>query len=177
MHRLMLLRHAKAERVKPGKSDCERCLTKRGRANARAVATYMISYRLVPDQAFVSTATRAQETWMLLAKAFAEGPKVVSDERIYNATAEKLIEVISETKGALCLLVVGHNPSLHDLAVQLMAGGNAEAREMISEKFPTAGLIVIDLPIDDWSQLQPHPHAGSLERFVSPRPIAKASRP
>jgi len=44
-----------------------------------------------------------------------------------------------------------------------------DARERIAEGLPTSGLVVIDLPFDDWSRL--HPHAGRLERFVSPRLI------
>jgi phosphohistidine phosphatase len=71
------------------------------------------------------------------------------------------------------LLVVGHNPGLHELAVSLIASGDVEARERVSEKLPTSGLVVIDLPFDDWSRV--HPSAGRLERFVSPRLIEEAA--
>jgi phosphohistidine phosphatase len=71
------------------------------------------------------------------------------------------------------LLVVGHNPGLHDLAVSLIASGDVEARERVNEKLPTSGLVVIDLPFDDWSPL--HPNAGRIERFVSPRLIEEAT--
>ncbi|MGH6675700.1 MAG: histidine phosphatase family protein, partial [Xanthobacteraceae bacterium] len=63
----------------------------------------------------------------------------------------------------------GHNPGMHDLAVQLIGTGDSEARERVAERLPTSGLVVIDLAFDDWSRL--HPHAGWLERFVSPRLI------
>src|SRR5215467_13360986 len=129
MLRLMLLRHAKTERLKNGQHDRERRLTKRGRADAANVARYMISHCLVPDQVIVSPARRTQETWALLAKAFSEGPNVVTDERVYEASAENLIDVIGKAHEGQSLLVVGHNPSLHDLAVQLIGSGNATARE------------------------------------------------
>jgi phosphohistidine phosphatase len=132
----------------------------------------MISYGLVPDRVVVSPARRTQETWALLAKAFAEGPNVVTDEHVYEASAEILIDVIGKTHEGRSLLVVGHNPSLHDLAVQLTGSGNAPAREQLSENLPTSGLVVIDLQLVRWSQLQPHPQAGPLERFVTPRFIA-----
>jgi phosphohistidine phosphatase len=61
---------------------------------------------------------------------------------------------------------------LHDLAVQLTGSGNAAAREQLSENLPTSGLVVIDLQLERWSQLRPHPQAGPLERFVTPRFIA-----
>jgi phosphohistidine phosphatase len=172
MRRLMLLRHAKTERAAPGERDHDRKLMRRGRADAPVIGAYMAHHGLVPDLALVSPAKRAQETWTLVAAAFAEAPRVVSDERIYNATPQGLIGVIGETRKGRSLVVVGHNPGLHDLALQLIAAGDVDMREQLNEKLPTSGLVVIDLPVDDWSLL--HPHAGRLERFVSPRLIAAA---
>jgi phosphohistidine phosphatase len=173
MRRLILLRHAKTERAEPGERDRDRTLTKRGRADASAIGAYMARHGLVPDVALVSPAKRAQETWALLAQAFAKAPKLVNEERIYNADTEALIEVIGAARGAHCLIVVGHNPGLHDAAVQLIASGDVEARERVAEKLPTAGLVVIDLAFDDWSKL--HRHAGRLERYVTPKLIAAAT--
>jgi phosphohistidine phosphatase len=173
MRRLMLLRHAKTERAEPGERDRDRKLTKRGRADAPLIGAYMVRHRLVPDLALVSPAERAQETWKLLAASFAKAPKAVTDERIYNATTEKLMTALSEPRGARSLLVVGHNPGIHDLAVELIASGDLQARERVTAKLPTSGLVVIDLAFDDWQLL--HPHSGRLERFVSPRLIAVAT--
>ncbi len=173
MRRLMLLRHAKTERVEPGERDRDRKLAKRGRADAPLIGAYMARHGLVPDLALVSAAERAQETWKLLAAAFAKPPKAATDERIYNAGADKLMSVLAEPRRARALLLVGHNPGIHDLAVALIAAGEAAARERVAEKLPTSGLVVIDLPFDDWALL--HPHSGRLERFVSPRLIAAAT--
>ena len=173
MRRLMLLRHAKTERAEPGERDRDRKLTKRGRADAPLIGAYMIRHGLMPDLALVSPAERAQETWTLLAGCFAKAPKTVNDERIYNATTDKLMTVLSEPRSARSLLVVGHNPGIHDLAVALIASGDVEARERVTEKLPTSGLVVIDLAFDDWQFL--HPHSGRLDRFVSPRLIAAAT--
>jgi phosphohistidine phosphatase len=174
MRRLMLLRHAKTERAEPGEPDRSRKLTKRGRADVPVVGAYMTRHDLIPDLALVSPATRTQETWTLLAPSFAKAPKAANEERIYNADAKTLMRLIAEAKAAAqSLLVVGHNPGLHDLAVQLIATGDAQARERVTEQLPTTGLVVIDLAFDDWSRL--HAHAGRLERFVSPRLIAAAT--
>jgi phosphohistidine phosphatase len=174
MRRLLLLRHAKTERAEHGERDRDRKLTARGRTDAPMIGAYMARHRVVPDVALVSLATRAQETWGLVAEAFAKSPRTVKTERIYNATADALAELIRETGGdARALLVVGHNPGLHDLALQLIGAGDIEARENLSEKLPTSGLVVIDLAFDDWSLL--HDSAGRLERFVSPRRLAAAT--
>jgi phosphohistidine phosphatase len=173
MRRLMLLRHAKTERAEPGERDRDRKLMKRGRADAPVIGSFMAHHGLVPDLALVSPAARAQETWALVAACFDKAPRMMADDRIYNANPQKLIAVIGETSKAHALIVVGHNPSLHDLAMQLIAAGEVEAREQLNEKLPTSGLVVIDLPFDDWSLL--HGHAGRLEHFVSPRLIAAAT--
>jgi phosphohistidine phosphatase len=173
MRRLMLLRHAKTERAEPGERDRDRKLTKRGRADAPVIGAYMARHGLVPDLALLSPATRVQKTWTLLAAAFAKKPRVVSDERIYNSGPETLMAVIGETRTARSLLLVGHNPGVHDLAVELIASGDAKARERLTEKLPTSALVVIDLALDDWAQI--HRHSGRLERFVSPRLIAAAT--
>jgi phosphohistidine phosphatase len=173
MRRLLLLRHAKTEHAEPGERDRDRRLTKRGREDAPLIGAYMARHGLVPDLALVSPATRADETWALVAKALPTAPKVVEEEGIYNAGRDKLIGIIRKARDAHVLLVVGHNPGLHDLAVSLIASGDVEARERVNEKLPTSGLVVIDLPFDDWSRL--HPNAGRIERFVSPRLIEEAT--
>jgi phosphohistidine phosphatase len=173
MRRLLLLRHAKTERAEAGERDRDRTLTKRGRDDAAVIGAYMASHGLTPNLALVSPAKRTQETWALVAPAFAKAPRLVNEERIYNATTEALFKIISETRGAHSLLIVGHNPGLHDIAVQLIASGDVDARERVMEKLPTSGLVVIDLAFDDWSRL--HRHAGRLERFVTPKLIAAAT--
>jgi phosphohistidine phosphatase len=55
----------------------------------------------------------------------------------------------------------------------LIASGDAEAREELREKLPTSGLVVMELPIDDWSLARPR--TARLERFVTPRLIAAAT--
>jgi len=173
MRRLLLLRHAKTERAKPGERDRDRKLMAKGRADAPVIGAYMVRHRLVPDLVLLSPVTRAEETWALVAPAFAKAPRVVKDERIYNASPDTLTGLIRETRDARMLLVVSHNPGLHDLAVQLIGSGDVEARESLNEKLPTSGLVVVELAFDDWSQL--HDNAGRLERFVSPRLIAAAT--
>ena len=173
MRRLLLLRHAKTERAAPGERDRDRKLTERGRADAPIVGAYMARHHLAPDLALVSPVARATETWALIRACFADPPRVVNEERLYNADVNTLTSVVSATRGAPALLVVGHNPGLHDLALQLIASGDSEARERVNEKLPTCGLVVIDFPFDDWSRL--HPKSGRLERFVSPRLIAEAT--
>jgi phosphohistidine phosphatase len=173
MRRLLLLRHAKTERASPGERDRDRKLTERGRQDAPIIGAYLARHRLVPDLVVASPAARTRETWELVAAALGKAPHLATDERIYNAGTDALVELIRETGDVRTLLVVGHNPGLHDLARQLIGSGDVEARESLNEKLPTSGLVVIDLAFDDWSKL--HNNAGRLERFVSPRLISADS--
>jgi phosphohistidine phosphatase len=174
MRRLLLLRHAKAERSQPGGSDLERALNDRGRADARKLGAYFVRHRLVPDLAAVSTAVRTRETWRLLAGAFDRPPKARFDERLYDASPQMILRTIQETAPEVAtLLVVGHNPGLHEAAVVLVAAGDVEARQRLVEQFPTAALAVIKFAVADWSRV--HAKGGRLEHFVKPRSLAAAT--
>ena len=170
MRRLMLLRHAKSDWAQPGARDHDRPLTERGRDSATKMGAYMVRHALVPDLVIASTATRVRETLDLLLPAFKAAPKVTHDKRLYDAEAEPLLAVLKETaKPVHNLLMVGHNPGLAELAALLMASGDVEARQRLIEKFPTAGLAVIDFALDDWSKI--HPASGRLDRFVLPKAL------
>jgi phosphohistidine phosphatase len=170
--RLMLLRHAKAEKAEPGERDDERALNPRGHKDAVRMGSYIAKHALIPDAVLVSTARRTRETWAGVAEALPDNPAVRFDERIYNATSDGILAVIREVKPAQStLLVIGHNPGMHDLATLLIASGDVDARERLNEGMPTSGLAIIDFAPGNWAKL--HPHGGRLDRFVTPRSLAE----
>jgi len=174
MRRLMLLRHAKSDWSRSGARDHERTLAPRGREAAPRIGAYMLHHGLLPDFVLCSTATRARETWDLVAKAFATKPAMTYEGRLYEAGPNAIFDVVTETKsGVHALLLVGHNPGLHDFAQRLIASGDTDARARLSEKFPTGALAVIDFAVDEWSKL--HPRSGRLDRLVVPRTLAAAT--
>lgn len=167
MRRLMLLRHAKSD-WSTGQRDIDRPLNARGREAAPRMGAYMARHDLVPALIVGSTATRVRETLDLLVPAFRKRPKVVHDERIYGSGTDTLLEVLKETSAAVhSVLLAGHNPAIGELAAMLAASGDLDARQRMFEKFPTAGLAVIDFAFDDWTKLQAK--SGRLDRFVTPR--------
>lgn len=170
MRRLLLLRHAKSDRSLPGAADRERPLNARGRAAAPLMGAYMERHRLVPDRAAISPAERTRETWTLLSQAFTRAPVVSFEERLYGGGPEEILDVIRQTPDKTqSLLVVGHNPGLHVLALALVGAGDIEARQRLNEKFPTTGLAVIDFAAASWGKL--HGHSGRLAHFLSPRTL------
>jgi phosphohistidine phosphatase len=173
--RLMLLRHAKSEKAEPGLRDHERRLNDRGERDAETIGAYLARHGLLPDLVAVSTSQRTRQTWEHVAAMLSASPPASFEERLYNAGAEAILAVVKETKPAVrTLMVIGHNPGLHEGARLLIASGDVEARERLNEGLPTTGLAVIDFAGRDWRKL--HPHGGRLERFVTPRSLAAADR-
>jgi phosphohistidine phosphatase len=173
--RLMLLRHAKSEKAEPGLRDHERRLNDRGERDAETIGAYLARHGLLPDLVAVSTSQRTRQTWEHVAAMLSASPPASFEERLYNAGAEAILAVVKETKPAVrTLMVIGHNPGLHEVARLLIASGDVEARERLNEGLPTTGLAVIDFAGKNWRKL--HPHGGRLERFVTPRSLAAADR-
>jgi phosphohistidine phosphatase len=139
------------------------------------MGAYMARHQLTPDLALISTAQRTRETWEHVAARISTRSPPIFDRRLYNAGGDAILRVIEQTDEAVhALLVIGHNPGLHDLARKLIASGDVESRERLNEGLPTAGLAVIDFAAESWRKL--HPHGGRLERFVTPRSLASADR-
>ena len=171
MRRLILFRHAKSERA-DGIADMLRPLAERGRADAARIGAYLADQGLRPDAALVSTARRARETWEFAAAALRSPPPVAFDERLYDARAETLLEVLRETPRATrSLMLIGHNPGMEELARALTGIEEKDARRRLAQKFPTGGLAVIDFPIDGWNEVKPG--AGRLVQYVTPKILAR----
>jgi phosphohistidine phosphatase len=173
MRRLILLRHAKSDRP-PGAPDMTRPLNERGTAAARLMGAYMAHHGLVPDRVLCSPAKRTRDTLAAVASQWPAAAKVIFEERLYVAPPQAILSVISaQAAEARNLMVIGHNPGLHEAAELLIAAGDVALRERLREKFPTAALAVIDFVTDAWSDI--HDHSGRLDRYVTPRSIAAAT--
>lgn len=169
MLRLLLLRHAKSD-WPDGVDDHERPLAERGRRASPLMARYMSGEGLIPDLALVSTARRTLETWELLRPVIGDDIGWREEPRIYEAPARVILDVVKSAEPSIgTLLVVGHNPGLHDTALRLTGEGREPDLTRLRQKYPTAGLAVIDFTATRWSDLASQ--SGELERFVTPRTI------
>lgn len=171
MRRLVLLRHAKSA-WPDGVSDYQRPLAPRGQEAASRLGHYLAAQGLLPDLLLVSPALRTRETLALVSEGLPLPAGVVVEEpRLYDASISTLLQVVravpAETRS---LMLIGHNPSLAEMAVLLSnpRDGSRDDIEAMSRKFPTAALAVIDFARDDWHLL---PRQGRLDRFVTPRSL------
>jgi phosphohistidine phosphatase len=161
MKRLILLRHAKSSWDDPRLADFDRPLNERGLRAAPLVGRFLRRQKIKPDLILSSPAERARQTAALVSEAARLDAPTRYDERIYEATAARLSEVVSQTEDdAAELMLVGHNPGMEEL-LALLTG---EGRPM-----PTAALARISLDIEKWSRLREG--AGRLELHVRPKEL------
>jgi phosphohistidine phosphatase len=167
----MLLRHAKSN-WPAGVADRDRPLAARGREAAPVIGRYLAEELLLPDLVLISPAKRTVETWELVAPMLPEKPPTQYEPRIYEAKPGALLHVAQETEPSVkTLLMIGHNPGFEELARRLAGHGDRYAAARMSQKYPTAGLAVIDFAIEDWRDLDER--GGRLDRFVTPASLGE----
>ena len=148
---LWLLRHGKADR-NIAMEDFDRPLKKRGKRAAESLGEWLHQQRLKPDWIASSPAKRALSTAKIVQKALSEeGLGIMQDKRLYQEGFERLKWVLAECPSeARRVLLVGHNPELEDLLINLVGADNLPD---IDKLMPTAALARLIMP-DDWTHLE-----------------------
>ena len=172
MRRLMLLRHAKTENDAPSGRDQDRRLDKRGQSDAAEIGGWIGRHPPFPDSVLVSPAVRAHQTWDIVREAMKDlgrEPQVELLPELYGADPAQLLETIrmASATDPKRLMVVGHNPGMHELALALAGSGDAAGRKALAENLPTSGLAVFDFTVDSWEDVAFR--RGRLVQFVSPK--------
>jgi phosphohistidine phosphatase len=170
MRQLLLLRHAKSSWDAAASPDRDRPLNARGRRSAVIMRQAMRDLGLIPDVVLVSTARRTQETLELL-EPWDDAPLIEPMDSLYLAAPIQLIAALHGVPETVrSVLLIGHNPGLHDLAISLtgprtMASGT-EAARTLAAGFPTAALAEF-VVAGSWWELREG--GGRLIRFLTPR--------
>ncbi|MFF1641604.1 SixA phosphatase family protein [Streptomyces sp. NPDC058246] len=155
LRRLVVLRHAKSAWPE-GVSDHERPLAPRGRRDAPAAGRALAEADCLPDLALCSTAVRARQTWELAAEQWGTPPPVRLDERLYAADVPELLAAVREAPDQVgTLLLIGHNPGLEELVLDLAGDGLDDALDHVRTKFPTSAVAVLAWHGSSWRELAP----------------------
>lgn len=161
MKTLYILRHAKSSWDNAGLSDFERPLNERGLRAAPMMGGVMRANNFLPNLILSSPATRAKQTAALVKKSAGIESETEYDERIYEASPARLLEIVAEQNAAVeSVLLVGHNPGMEGL-VKFLTGN--------LEPMPTAALAVVDLDIKTWSEI--NSASGSLRVLIRPKEL------
>ncbi len=173
MRQLLLLRHAKSSWTDPSLDDRDRPLNPRGQRSAAAMRQVMHDIGLAPDIVLVSPSRRTMQTLQAL-EPWDDTPLVEPLDALYLASARQLLGVLNDVAmTARSVLLVGHNPGLHELALllvgnQTMSLAHADMRRLASGL--PAGALVEFAIAGPWSELGEG--GGRLQRFVAPRDLA-----
>jgi phosphohistidine phosphatase len=162
---LILTRHAKSDWGTPGQPDFDRPLNDRGRRSAKALGKWLIENGPRPEEVIVSGALRTVETWQGMAKAFGSAPPVRADRRLYDAPAERMLEVLRDS-GADPILLIGHNPGICEFASRLAIAPPANER---FDDYPTGATTVFRFFRDSWRDVGWG--EGEVVDFTTPRQL------
>lgn len=169
---LYLLRHAKSSWRDSELSDFDRPLNKRGLRARVDIASYMDQMNYRPDVIICSTAKRAVMT-LDAVRPLVPDSKIVMDEGMYLADPQALAHRIEQVENDnRSILLLGHNPGLHMLALALSVPVSGPQFTALQAKYPTAALCVLQTHQQSWKPVTPNSY--QLADFVLPRELAAA---
>ena len=166
-HQLVLLRHAKAEAA-GALDDAMRPLALPGRKQAAEVGAGLKAAGVRPDLVLVSSSVRTRQTWDLV-RAGLDVPADVArvSEAVYDAGVRSLLALLREVEEqAGTVLVVGHEPTVSQLAAALAGPGSDDAAvARVRVGVPTAAYSVLEITTP-WADLVPD--GARLTSVVAP---------
>ena len=167
MKHLYLLRHAKSSWKDTGLPDHDRPLAGRGRRAAKAIARHLRDHGIEPELVLCSTARRARETLEGIEPALGSAAVLVERD-LYAANAPALLGRLRSVPDTVeSVLLIGHNPGLQDLALDL-ARPSPTARELAT-KYPTAALATLAIGASNWQEIDHE--TAELVALVRPRDL------
>lgn len=173
MRRLMLLRHAKTETDAPSGRDQDRRLDDRGHRDAAQIGDWIAAHPPFPDTVLVSHAVRARQTWDVAWAAMKDrvaAPQVEVLPELYGADPAQILDSIRTAPipaDPRQLLLIGHNPGMHEVALMLIGRGDPAGAKALAHNLPTAGLAIFDFEVEDWGDVAYR--RGKLVLFISPK--------
>jgi phosphohistidine phosphatase len=168
MHLLHLLRHAKSGRD-DAVDDRERTLSKRGREAARAIGKLLPQAIGTVDLVLCSSSVRTRETAELVLAAYRSPPRILFEDGLYLVSDGALLRRLRRVEeGCESVLLIGHNPGLHQLAVALASPKSPAFAALADGKFPTTARA--SLRIDNsWAALDTG--GNTLVSYVTPKSL------
>lgn len=178
MKKLTLLRHAKSGWDDPVARDYDRPLNEKGVRAARTMGERARADGLSVDRLIASPALRVRQTLDSFFEGLGTVIEPVWDRRIYLASSATLLDIIRETEPEIDhLMLVGHNPGLEDLILDLIPDdGSSPLRDIVEVKYPTASLARMQWEGDDWEALGPT-SGVVLTALIRPRDLDPALGP
>ncbi|MDF1853112.1 MAG: histidine phosphatase family protein [Verrucomicrobiales bacterium] len=164
MKHLLLARHAKSSWDLSGLSDHDRPLNERGERDVPRMGQALAQRGVKPDLIVSSTANRALTTAEGLAGEFGmEGERLRSFSDLYLAAPSLILRVIQGLdESEDCVLLVGHNPGMHEAASLLDTASSVSS-------FPTLAVARFEIDVEFWGEVEWG--AGFLVELLTPKTL------
>ncbi len=176
MRHLILMRHAEAGYAAPGGPDFERPLTDKGKEAARGQAELLKTHKIVPDYVLCSPSVRTKNTWEELQSRLDVGLPVDfhldCPMSLYQALPENILQELSGVPEQVdIVMMVGHNPGIHEAALTLAQPSNGQAHSdtalQLQTGFSPATMAVFECQIRNWRDVTNK--TATLAKLWSPR--------
>jgi len=168
MKTLYLLRHAHTlHAAPPGLGDHERMLSPRGLVEARKTGMFMLEHGMNPDFVLTSSSVRTTQTAQIILDTLFHGTDCMvasrSERGLYQASVREILNEIQKIDDTVDrLMLVGHNPSVSELAEALDKTENP----LQFENFAPGTLVVFNVKYQNWKDFSPD--SASVEMFFAP---------
>lgn len=159
IHVIYLIRHGAAEDATAETGDAERALTAEGRRKMKEVARGLQALGAVPDVILTSPLRRARETAEVVHDVLAGGKPRILEALENGHPPEAVVSQLPAKTPAIAL--VGHQPSLGELASYLLTGSSA----LVPLPFKKGGVAAISVTA------VPPLNPGTLEWFLTARQL------
>jgi phosphohistidine phosphatase len=165
---VILLRHGKSSWSDSTLADIDRPLAPRGERASRKVAKYMRRKRIQPTLVLCSPSLRTRQTLEAVESSLGKRCAVEVVPQLYTASEQELLERLQALpESARSVMLIGHNPGLHNLALVLASRG-ADLPQL-EEKFPTGALATLVVRSESWAALSPG--EAELVEYLLPRQL------
>ena len=158
MKYLLIYRHATAMPQGQVQPDHDRTLSDRGQQEAARQWRLLKDSRYFPDYALCSSAVRTQQTLRTTLQATDSTITCRTSQALYLASPGDIFREINEVNEHVQnLMVVGHNPSMHQLCL-LLAGKHVENDEKLSRisfAYPPATISIFEIESTNWKNINP----------------------
>jgi phosphohistidine phosphatase len=175
MRQLLLLRHAKSSWEDANLADHDRPLDPEGQSAATVLRAAIDRLGIKPQLVLVSSARRTRETLERL-EPLSGNPRILRSTELYLASPSQILEQLVDVPLEIAsVLVIAHNPGLHDLAMMLTGAHGmslgAQGSRRLARGFPTAALAEFSVA-GGWRSL---PDGARLVRFLTPQDLQQAA--
>ena len=139
---------------------------------------YLAAEKIRPELVLCSSALRTRETLGHILPALGTELVLRIDPALYGADAARLLEILrGNGSDVASIMLVGHNPAMHDLALELMGDGDDDAVARVRAKFPTAALATVSFDGNDWRAVEANRPLLEPANQLHPPPQREELRP